>query len=505
MALEVVIASIPLWRVALSKYFHPCTAFVLLLTMLSSALGELSYPEPSPPPPPCDIEQIQVEEECPGALPPLPGSDTGPLTWTEANQRLYASRALLFGGGIGLHGGGPAAAVAAVHDLLRTMTGRFSEAFACTPAIVATFSSLARLLAMQGRIRRSLAMLHLGFIFVRDRGFTECTPWPVQGWDMMLAGERTTARVRALDTEAVLDVPHSYRGTSDGSGATLRVAVVTICAYAEDEPVRVFCRSNRRLYSLLHGYDVHFFTDASEIEPHQAAAMNVLDGVHKPFFWKVNAVKNVLDTGRYDWVLWMDCDAFFMDPSRTIDSVIAAYVGNGTLATRGKLPADASGQLRQRFDSESSTAVSLILVVDSTGLNNGVWLMRNSPWSHKFLTDWWHSDILSGPGRAHNCSDQSTMLHMLLYERAMHLDDAWDAIEGPVWPPEVRVAKQEDLQSFHDATAATALSRAWRDGDFIKHHPGCHYYKAPCQYLFQEAENTFQQKVTALQAKLALR
>lgn len=28
------------------------------------------------------------------------------------------------------------------------------------------------------------------------------------------------------------------------------------------------------------------------------------DGVHKPFFWKVNAVKNVLDTGNYDWVLW---------------------------------------------------------------------------------------------------------------------------------------------------------------------------------------------------------
>lgn len=26
----------------------------------------------------------------------------------------------------------------------------------------------------------------MGFIFVRDRGFHECTPWPVQGWDMMM-------------------------------------------------------------------------------------------------------------------------------------------------------------------------------------------------------------------------------------------------------------------------------------------------------------------------------
>ena len=31
-----------------------------------------------------------------------------------------------------------------------------------------------------------------------------------------------------------------------------------------------------------------------------------------------NAVKNVLDTNKYDWVLWMDCDAFFMDPGAPV-------------------------------------------------------------------------------------------------------------------------------------------------------------------------------------------
>ena len=39
---------------------------------------------------------------------------------------------------------------------------------------------------------------------------------------------------------------------------------------------------------------IRFSSDLSEVN----------DGVHKPFFWKVNAVKNVLDTGNYDWVLW---------------------------------------------------------------------------------------------------------------------------------------------------------------------------------------------------------
>jgi len=266
------------------------------------------------------------------------------------------------------------------------------------------------------------------------------------------------------------------------------VAVVTICAYATDEPVRLFCQENREIYRHLHGYDVFFYGDASEIEPNPKAGMNVLDGVHKAFYWKVNAVQNVLDTGNYDWVLWMDCDAFFMDPSRTIDSVIDMYSGNSTLPTTGALP-----------DGKRNADVSLIIALDSTGINNGVWLIRNSEWSHKFLARWWHSDILTGPGANHNCSDQSTMVHTLLHDNAMRLDDEWDAVEGPIWPAEVRVAAQKDLQSFHQATAETALSRAWTDGDFIKHHPGCHYYKLPCQYLFEEAENTFRSKVELLQ------
>lgn len=100
---------------------------------------------------------------------------------------------------------------------------------------------------------------------------------------------------------------------------------------------------------------------------------------------------------------------------------------------------------------------------------------------------WWHSDILQGAGENHNCSDQSTMQHLMLHASSMSLDAAWDAVEGPIWPLQVRVAAQEHLQSFHEATAMTVLSREWQDGDFIRHHPGCHYYKEPCQQMYLEA------------------
>jgi len=280
------------------------------------------------------------------------------------------------------------------------------------------------------------------------------------------------------------------------------VAIVSICAYGENEAVRVIGSENHEIYAQLHGYDLFSITDKAQIQPNLAARMDVNDGIHKPFFWKVNAVKNVLEaTPRYDWVLWIDCDAFFMEPTRTIDSVVQMYTGNTTPATRlGPIHFGEPFERQALRSQLQAKDVSLIVATDSSGINNGVWLMRNSAWSHDFLTRWWHSDILQGPGQNHNCSDQSTMQHQLLYESSMALDDVWDAVEGPIWVPEVRVAAQEHLQSFHAATAATVASREWQDGDFIKHHPGCHYYKPPCQQLYVEAHEIFVKKAQAMLA-----
>ncbi|CAE7368030.1 unnamed protein product [Symbiodinium sp. CCMP2456] len=456
----------------------------LLFADLACAEMHVSHAEvmPGPELPPCDNSEIKVAEECPNA------TSLG-LDWSNFSQQLFAARAQLFGFSLSL-------AVSAVHRLLSQATSKFSDAFSCTAAVVSTYFTLARFLVLQGRLRRALAFLHLGFIFVRDRGFSECSTWPAAGWDVMLAGRSLTERVRLLDDESVLKLEPGHRVEG------LRIAVVTICAYAADAPVRVLCEQNRQIYKALHGYDLHFFTDAAQILPNKAARMNVQDGIHKPFFWKVNAVKNILDTNKYDWVLWMDCDAFFMDPGRTIDSVIQMYSGNLTSASR--LPPPSSGdsvevrRVRRNMSQDAVVNISLIFAVDSTGINNGVWLLRNTAWSHDFLQRWWESDILEGPGREHNCSDQSTMLHALLQERAMNLDEMWDKYEAPIYPSEVRVARQEHLQSFHEATAATALSRAWRDGDFIKHHPGCHFYRLPCQQLYQEAQEIFYNKVVFL-------
>mmetsp|Transcript_171 Transcript_171/g.385 ORF Transcript_171/g.385 Transcript_171/m.385 type:complete len:471 (-) Transcript_171:174-1586(-) len=437
----------------------------------------------------CDYTQIEIREECP---------NRSGLDWEAYGEALYRARSQTFLGDSD-------AALRGIHELLTVATTPFHRAFECPPAVASTYFSLAQILGFQGRLRRAAAIIQMGFVFIRDKGFSECTPWPMQGWDMLLAGRNVAHKVRELDAQAVdLRAPRHVRFEKS------KMAVVTVCAYAEEEPVRLLSIGNHELYTQLHGYDLHMFTSPTQILPHAAGGMDVNDGKHKAFFWKVNAVRNVFDMdANYDWVLWADCDAFFMDPERTLDSIIHMYTSNTSSPTVPPRQMDGApdweeGAMLAAAIAQDRTPVELLVAVDSTGINNGVWLMRNSDWSKKFLDRWWHSDILQGAGENHNCSDQSTMQHQLLQDNAMRLDALWDSVEGPIWPPEVRVVAQEHLQSFHQATAMTVASREWVDGDFIRHHPGCHYYKEPCQQLYLQAATIFEDKVRALVQRQSL-
>ena len=197
-----------------------------------------------------------------------------------------------------------------------------------------------------------------------------------------------------LDRPAILyNTPKSLRYDTNAFG---KIAIVTICSYAPDEVVRVVSIENHRLYAEVHGYQLHMFLSPDEILPNEASKMNVKDGVHKPFFWKVNAVKNVFDgPDPPTWVLWADCDALFMDPERTLDSIIHMYTANQTNPLVRK--PNTEPQIYEMVDSFLNRAtvekpnppeISLLLAVDSTGINNGVWMMKRTQWSIDFLERW---------------------------------------------------------------------------------------------------------------------
>ena len=410
----------------------------------------------------CEYSLVQISDECP---------TISSVDWERYGEELYKARAMLF-----LQGS--ASSMNAVYHLLKSVTWEgFHVAFECPQAALSSFYSLAAGLAYAGRLRRAQAVLFLGFIFARDKGFYDCSPWPIRGWDMLLASRFLTERVSAIDSASVpQDIPRSLVKFGPGE-----IAIVSICAYGDDQPIKQLSRENHRAYAELHGYTLYHFETSEDFQDNHVANMSTRD--KNPFFWKVIAVRNVLES--HKWVLWMDCDAFFMEPSMTIDSILETYAE----------PHESSGP--------EEISKDLLITVDTTGLNNGVWLMRHSSWSIDFLSRWWNSDILQGAGTTHNCSDQSTMLYELLYVNTMRdlaseNGEGWDRGEASIWPTEVAVVPQEYLQSFHKETAEAVLSREFQDGDFIKHHPGCHYYKKPCQILYAMAHASFAGKLTNL-------
>ena len=146
--------------------------------------------------PTCDCNGIDIKAECPS----LEGFD-----WEVYAEELYRARAMLFSEGLEV-------SKAMVLSLLHRITKKFSFAFECPLATMSTYWTLAQMMAMEGNKRRALAYLHMGFIFVRDRGFHECTPWPVQGWDVMLSGQKGVAEVQKLDGMSIrFDVPAGFR------------------------------------------------------------------------------------------------------------------------------------------------------------------------------------------------------------------------------------------------------------------------------------------------------
>eukprot|EP00921_Rhytidocystis_pertsovi_P009596 GHVQ01015494.1.p1 GENE.GHVQ01015494.1~~GHVQ01015494.1.p1 ORF type:complete len:693 (-),score=55.39 GHVQ01015494.1:101-2179(-) len=385
-------------------------------------------------------------------------------------------------------------------------------------------------------------------------------------------------------------VPSSFRFnlTPEHRNVTSPVAIVSVCGYSETEPLRQLSEANHMAYASYHNYNLYSFTGPPNVSKGSDAPM-----VQRAGFWyKLLALQQVLlmTESRHKWLLWVDCDAFFMEPSITIDSIILQYsnylpdfemscdidggcdqheVGTEEsnqfppypvatesegLAPYSRLAQQPSFSLTTQDAEHETTSLTsrtepelglpppppssyphLIVAEDSTGLNNGVFIVRNSDWTLHLLHKWWESYEYFDHN--HNCSDQASMQHLLLHNNTLRTlggvgspdiqdfihrngaaqdshrpqikagvqsadinDDKSESLWDPaIWPfGLVAVASQQHLNSFHDATAKMVLSREWRPGDFIKHHPGCHYYYAECQHLYLEAQQYFASRLNSL-------
>ncbi|CAE8627376.1 unnamed protein product [Polarella glacialis] len=72
----------------------------------------------------------------------------------------------------------------------------------------------------------------------------------------------------------------------------------------------------------------------------------------------------------FDWLFWVDCDLYFMNPSKTVDALIQSALSR-------------------------TSEASLLIAEDGMMLNSGAFLLRNNAWGADFLTR--TVDLLSAP------------------------------------------------------------------------------------------------------------
>jgi hypothetical protein len=213
---------------------------------------------------------------------------------------------------------------------------------------------------------------------------------------------------------------------------------------------------NHAAYAAKHNYKL---IDASDW----------IDPSRPPAWSKIRAVQRLLNDPEYDceWVVWLDSDTLVMNSNVKLESL---------------LPADESA--------------NLVITEDHSFLfSSGVWMMRKSEWSLKFLEEWWNSKgyvrsaglSLSGDNAAFghlvqqrvNNDQKSGTQHILVPPRC-------NLNSFAVFLTETQLLAVQDPQKLKLAPWFMS-DQFYHHGDFIAHAAGVDQKAAVIELLLQRA------------------
>jgi len=194
-------------------------------------------------------------------------------------------------------------------------------------------------LPVLGARMRQLAAIFGSFDYqMKGEEYIDASPWPIRWLDSMEGILRSMADLKRLEAQAdpASALParsalaETRRRAGAGAGASARagaqrVAIVSVCDYDDGvTPLARLSQVNKESYAQKHGYDVHIYEKAPWFAD-PLADLLVEPPSHRPPAWsKVDALLKALAEGTYDWVMWMDCDSFFMDPEVRLEDIAAA-------------------------------------------------------------------------------------------------------------------------------------------------------------------------------------
>ncbi|KAF4655805.1 hypothetical protein FOL47_009268 [Perkinsus chesapeaki] len=221
-------------------------------------------------------------------------------------------------------------------------------AFECSTGMAAASQVLANCFEASGMPVRALRQRQWTSILasydyqMKGEEYIDQSQWPLR-WEDTISSMLTT---KAAVMRTIEDRRHPWsreptRKAIKSAGVVsqkdLKIAIVSVCDYnAAATPLAELSKRNKKAYADLHGYDliVHTkspmhhdaFTDIADIYPSRPPAWS-----------KIDAVMEALGSGHYDWVMWMDCDSYFMTPEVRLEDVLALAAAEHSGGNAGQL------------------------------------------------------------------------------------------------------------------------------------------------------------------------
>ena len=207
----------------------------------------------------------------------------------------------------------------------------------------------------------------------------------------------------------------------------MNIAVTTLAT--DNLPYKEEIFENRRQYCKKHGYT--FFSHSSPLD-------------NRPATWsKLKIILSIFEKQTFDWVLWTDSDSVILNEDIKIESLI-------------------------------DDNVDLIITKDCFSYNAGVFLIKNTEASKKFLQQWIEKSYYVG----HPWQDQAALVEMLESESL----DQRKSLKVKILPQRKMNSypKQESREGWYTIVnekkyfwdAAKSDEGEYKAGDFIIHYAG---------------------------------
>ena len=298
-------------------------------------------------------------------------------------------------------------------------------ALQCPLGTAAVLQALGLALVQSGVPSRGLRVLHLAKLFAFHK-------YPELGDGI----EQTRWKLGIMDIMNGIKFASPFASSVGGLvGPTERGKTVTIVSYCYYPGGRTklpeYSKGNKEKYGAISGIKVVHHDKPFSQAGH--AWMN-----------KLLAVETAMSSEDSDWVMWVDCDAYFMNKHFDINN----------------------------FLSQVPKEKQLIISEDANHLNSAVFLLRNTEWSRHFLKN--VRNLLTAPSpfsfRDNAYHEQSPLMYLVL------VPSVFDGANPDGYAKEVLIVDQKMMNAYpvEIAHRSSFMQHAmYEPGDWIISFNGC--------------------------------